>query len=120
MEPYRHEGATSNPRIEIYDSHSPDPHTRPRGEADEYYNGSIPTTEANDALLSQSSYGAPGYEALSAAPYTHIDPENRLLPMEHDDPASTKRQPRNQISHFLYYHYWVGWTYAIPSFQERV
>lgn len=95
MEPYRQTAGSSNPRIDIYDDPAhhdafhipPEPYSVPK----------IITTPSNDDQLSKSAYGAPGYEAPTA--YTHVDPENRLLPFNHEDPKTKKRQPRYQVSH---------------------
>ncbi|KAG9234278.1 hypothetical protein BJ875DRAFT_484317 [Amylocarpus encephaloides] len=100
MESYRHEGTVPNPRVEIYDSHSPGQHDLYNVPIPEPYHGaSIQTTSANDTLLTKPAYGAPDYEAPSA--YQHVDPDNRLLPFdqEREDQSAVKSKPRFQVSH---------------------
>jgi hypothetical protein len=103
MEPYRHQYVTSNPRIDIYSTHPPYPPDNgplPRGEAQEYYNGPHPPSEADHSLIPQSSYNESDYPSATTT-YTHIPDSNRLLPLVHDDPLLTTRKPRHQVSHTI-------------------
>ncbi|EPE26465.1 hypothetical protein GLAREA_02378 [Glarea lozoyensis ATCC 20868] len=95
MEPYRHEGHFSNPRIEIYSPHSSESQSIPHGAAQGYY-ADPDLQESNQTLLSQSAHLPPSDNQA----YTHISSTNRLLPLSHEEPTFI-RKPRNQISHVI-------------------